>query len=71
MSTPSLIFSIYILIGLLLMTIAVAAPGKEKRSKTFDVLGGGGVFDAGLLTFIALLWPLWLVIFLIKKNPKV
>jgi len=70
MSTPAIAFSIYLLIGLLLMTVAVASPGKEKRTKGFELLGAGTGLDAGLLIFIAILWPVWLLAALAKKKPK-
>jgi hypothetical protein len=70
MSIPALLFSIYLVIGLLLMVVAVASPGKEKRTKGFEASGGGDGFDAGLLMFIALLWPIWLLASLTKKDPK-
>jgi hypothetical protein len=70
MSTPAILFSIYIGIGLLLMVVAVATPGKEKRTKGFEGFGVGGGFDAGLMIFIALLWPIWILSMLDKKEPK-
>ena len=70
MSIPAILFSIYLVIGLLLMVVAVASPGKEKRTKGFEASGGGDVFDAGLLLFIALLWPIWIFTSLMKKDPK-
>ena len=70
MSTPAILFSIYFVIGLVLMVVAVASPGKERRTKGFEDSGGGDAFDAGLLTFIALLWPIWLFTSLTKKDPK-
>lgn len=70
MSIPAILFLVYFVIGLLLMVVAVASPGKEKRTKGFEASGGGDAFDAGLLMFIALLWPLWLFTLLMKKDPK-
>ncbi len=61
MSTPAILFSIYFAIGLLLMIVAVASPGKERRTKGFEPPGGGDGADAALLIFIAVLWPLWIV----------
>jgi hypothetical protein len=63
MSTPAILFSVYFFIGLLLVTVAVASPGNRKRTKRFRLfaIGGGDGFDAGLLIFIAVLWPIWLV----------
>jgi hypothetical protein len=69
MSTPATLFSIYLGIGLLLMIVAVASPGKEKRTKGSEGFGSGDAFDAGLLIFIALLWPFWLLSLLGKKDP--
>lgn len=70
MSTPARLFGIYLLIGLVLMVIAVAAPGKRERTKNFEPSAGGGngAFDAGLLIFIALLWPLWLASLFLQKD---
>jgi len=70
MSTPAILFSIYFLIGLILMIVAVASPGKEKRTKGFASLGAGDGLDAGLMIFVALLWPVWLLAMLAKKEPK-
>jgi hypothetical protein len=70
MSIPTILFGIYFGIGLLLMIVAVAAPGKEERTKGFSPAGGGDSFDAALLIFIALLWPLWLVSLLSKESKK-
>ena len=70
MSIAAILFMIYFAIGLLLMTIAVASPGKEKRTKGFETAGGGDALDAGLLIFIALLWPIWLITCLLKKKHK-
>lgn len=70
MSTPAILFGIYFGTGLLLMIVAVATPGKETRTKGFEGFGLGSGFDAGLLIFIALLWPLWLVSLLGKETKK-
>jgi len=70
MSTPAILFGIYIGIGLLLMIVAVAAPGKEKRTKGSEALGGGDGIDAALMIFIALLWPLWLGLLVSKQSKK-
>jgi hypothetical protein len=71
MSTPAILCSIYFVIGLLLMVVVVASPGKEKRTKSFWMFGSGDALEAGLLIFIALLWPVWLLTSLGKKDPKV
>ncbi len=70
MSTPAILFGIYLLIGLVLMVVAVAAPGKRERTKYVEPSAGGGNgdFDAGLLIIIALLWPLWLVSLFLQKD---
>ena len=70
MSTPAIAFSIYIFIGLFLMIVVVASPKKEKRTKGFESLGAGTGLDAGLLIFIAILWPVWLLAALANKKPK-
>lgn len=70
MSTPAIVFAACFGIGLILMVVAVAAPGKEKRTKGFQSLGAGTGFDAGLMIFVALLWPVWLLAMLAKKEPK-
>jgi hypothetical protein len=70
MSTPAILFLAYLLIGLLLMIAAIASPGKEKRTKGFESGGSGDAFDAGLLLFIAVLWPVWLLTSSLKKDRK-
>lgn len=70
MSTPAILFSVYILVGLILMIVAVASPGKEKRTKGFTPLGAGDPLEAGLFLFVALLWPIWLLVMLKKKEPR-
>lgn len=69
MSTPAIFFGLYFGIGLLLMIVALATPGKEKRAKNLDVFGAYDGIDTGLLIFIALLWPIWLLSLLGKKEP--
>lgn len=61
---------IYFAIGLLLVVVAVASRGKEERTKGFEINDDGDGFDAGLLIFIALLWPAWLLASATKKDPK-
>ncbi len=70
MSTPVILFSIHFFIGLILMIVAMASPGKEKRATGLLSLGAGDGFDAGLMIFVALLWPVWLLAMLAKKGAK-
>ena len=72
MSVPAMLFFAYFGVGLLLMTIAVATPGKEKRTKWWGGIAfiTGDGFDAGLLIFIALLWPIWLIVILAKRSRR-
>jgi hypothetical protein len=70
MSTPAILFSIYFAIGLVLMIIALATSGKERRAKRFAPAGSGDITDAGLLIFVALLWPIWLISLLGKEETK-
>jgi hypothetical protein len=70
MSTPAILFGVYFAIGLILMIVAVATRGKEKRAKNFDVFGAYDGFDAGLMIFIALLWPIWILSLPGKNEPK-
>jgi hypothetical protein len=52
------------------MVVAVATRGKERRAEYLDVSDGSQV-GAGLMIFIALLWPLWLIALLAKDDePK-
>jgi hypothetical protein len=69
MSTPAILFGLYFGAGLFLMILAVATPGKEKRTKGFVTFGVGDGVDAALMIFIALLWPIWLLFFLGRKEP--
>ena len=66
MSTPAVIFSVYFFTGLLLAVVALATRSKEKRDKSIDISTGSSV-DAGLLIFIAVLWPIWLLIAFLKS----
>ena len=70
MSIHTLLFAGYFFVGLLLMVVAVATCGRERRAELLDVSDGTQV-GAGLLVFIALLWPLWLIALLAKDDrPK-
>lgn len=69
MSTSAILFSVYFFIGLVLMVVAVASPGKEKRTKGLGGFSLGGEIGAGLMIFIALLWPIWIMTLLGKKEP--
>ena len=69
MSAPATLFAVYLGIGGILMIVAVASPGKEKRTKGFEGLGMGDGFDVGLMLFVALLWPIWILSLLGKKEP--
>ncbi|HEY0864889.1 MAG TPA: hypothetical protein VGD97_12355 [Lacunisphaera sp.] len=72
MSTPTVLFAIYFAIGLALMIIALALPGKWKRTKGFETstVGTGDPVDAVFLVFIALLWPIWVIGLFGKKDPN-
>jgi hypothetical protein len=69
MSTPALIFTCYFFVGLGLMVFAVATRGKEKRAQNLDISQASPV-DAGLMLFIALLWPVWLLIAISKDDDR-
>lgn len=68
MSTPELLFVVYLSIGMLSIIIAVAAPGKEERSERFGPFGGTEL-DVALMLFIVLLWPIWLLSLFPKRKP--
>lgn len=70
MSTGAIAFGIYFGIGLLLLILVIAIRAKEKGLAGFEAGGGGDVIDAWLLIFIAVLWPVWLVVWLTKKESK-
>lgn len=67
MSVSTLAFTIYLFIGLGLMTVAIASEGKEKRVKGWESSGGGG-FEFFILITIAIFWPVW-IFTLFKKKP--
>lgn len=69
MSTTAILFIAYLVTGLVLMVFAVASRGNRERTKGLDSLDNGDALDAGLMIFIALLWPVWLLMILSKKNP--
>ncbi|MBI5766904.1 MAG: hypothetical protein HZA93_03865 [Verrucomicrobia bacterium] len=68
MSTQATLFTLYLIVGLLLMSVAMAAGQKRKRAMALDPLIDGTAPGAGLLFFIALLWPIWLVVSFTKKK---
>lgn len=70
MRTPAVLFALYLLVGLLLLTFAVASRGKASRSQAIAGIPTGDRLDAWLLLFIALLWPVWLLATLLRKHPK-
>lgn len=69
MSAASTFFAVYLAVGLLLVVVAVAAPGRERRTRGL-VGAGGDELSAALLFFIAVLWPLWLVWLLVKEDDR-
>lgn len=69
MSTSATLFAIYFFIGLALMVIAIATRSKERRAKYHSPLGATQ-FDAAILLFIALLWPIWLLWTLFKDEDR-
>ena len=70
MSIPAILFALYLVIGLLLLTLAGAWRGKASRSQAISGFPSGDQLDAWLLLFIALLWPVWLLATLMRKHPK-
>lgn len=70
MSTAANLFLVYLLVGLVLMVIAVATRRTNMGTKETDDLGTGDKFDATLLLFIALMWPIWLVTVFAGKSPR-
>jgi hypothetical protein len=69
MSMAGHIFASYFAVGLILMAIAVATRGKERRAKYLDISHASPV-DAGLMIFIALLWPVWLLMALLSDDDR-
>ena len=70
MSAPAAVFALYFFVGLVLMIVAIATRGRERRARDLD-FADGSQLSAGLLIFIALLWPLWLLGLLAKDDaPK-
>lgn len=63
-------FSGYLVTGLFLMVVAVATRGKEKRANRLALIAitGGDAIDAALLIVLALLWPIWLLLFLLRMR---
>ncbi len=70
MSNAAIGFGIYFAIGLLLMIVVLATRAKEKGLAGFEVGGGGDVVDAWLLIFTVLLWPVWAIVWLTKKEDE-
>ena len=67
MSTPATLFAIYLGIGMLLLTLAVASDKKRTLAKALGPLDANAL-SAGALLFIALLWPVWLIVKLSTKQ---
>ena len=67
MSTPATLFGIYFGIGLLVMIVAIASDKQRTLAKTLDPLLDANVPTAGVMGFIALLWPIWLIAKLSKE----
>ena len=67
MSTPATAFGLYLGIGLLLLTVAVASNKNRKRAEHLDLVSTGTELSAGYLIFIALRWPIWLLAALAKQ----
>ena len=68
MSTSAIAFGIYLGVGVLLLVLVLATRTKEKGLAGFESGGGGDVIDAWLLIFITVLWPVWLLAWLLKKG---
>lgn len=69
MSTSATLFAIYFFIGLTLLVVAIAVRSKERRAKDHGPLGASE-FDAAIVLFIALLWPLWLLWMVCKDKDS-
>ena len=61
--------SAYVIIGMVLMVVAVASPGKEKRTRGFEGVGGDPA-TAVVFFLIAAFWPIWLITLFRKKEEK-
>ena len=68
MSTQAKLFAAYFGIGLLLMVLAFISRRATRGLKTLDPLVDAGHIAAGMLIFIALLWPVWLVALMFQKD---
>jgi hypothetical protein len=70
MSTPAKFFAAYFGIGMLLLLVAIISDKTRSRARTLEHIVDEVSVGAGLLIFIALLWPVWLVGILARKNEK-
>ena len=70
MSTTSKLIAVYSVIGLLLMTAQFAKEKKGHRSESLLPVADNDGFTAGLLIFVVLLWPVWLIVELTKDDEK-
>jgi len=69
MSTAATVFTIYLLVGLLTLVVAVATPGKERRAPFLDARDGTSM-GAAYLLLMSILWPLWLLLWLFREDDK-
>ena len=63
----TLALSIYVLLGMVSMVVAVAIRGKRERTKGFET-AGADESTAMLFLFVALLWPVWLLGLFFKND---
>lgn len=70
MTSAATAFGIYFGIGLLLMTLALVTRAKEKGLRGFESGGSGDAMEAWLLVLIAILWPIWVIVWIMKKEEK-
>ena len=70
MSTPATVLVVYFAIGAFLMTVAIASSKRTGRSDTLLPAGGDDPVGAGLFIFVMLLWPIWLLVELSRKEEE-
>jgi hypothetical protein len=68
MSTPAILFTLYLAAGLIVATVIMVTDIAKKRISAIGVLGDLATLHAGAFLLFLSLWPIWLIIILIPND---